>query len=858
MKIIRLINIFLLLTLLMTPLFLFSQDTASDQKKSSAEAQSPAEPESPDHGGMVEFGARTSFGEVYGRPDLPFKPSLKTSKYEEYRDLRDGFFIPRARLNWNNLDSKYYLDFQSAKAIYRDQSYLATFGEWNRFKLQFRYDEIPHIYSNTTRTIYSETAPGVFTIPLALRNALHSIIVAPAPTPNTLPSVIQTQVVPQMNFITPAIERRAGTFLMGYDLTPDWDMELSYTREHESGTRPIGTIFNSSPSAALSGGYGEELPEPIDYFNNTIKLRTEYVRRRFTIQFGYTGSFFQNNIGFMRFDNPFVTTDCVAPTGCTNATQGPATGLTDLYPSNHAQYINFAGSFLLMKHLRFLASINAGWLRQDDRFLPYTTNSILEAQTTALPAPNLHGDKQTLAMNYKVIQTFKKLEFKAGYRQYDYNNNDPERNLTPIQGDMGGPTPNQNTAWGYNRKQIEATANWYFAPKSTAKIGYEGEIMDRSKRDVEHSMENGLVAAVDAALRKNLSFRAAYRHSARNPDHYVDDVAEEISGGITSDSIFSRRFDETQRVRNRGDVQLMYDPTDRLSFSGFAGTLQDNYNQPGGVNPGTPLNFVAGRMYPYYLYGLLKDLSYNAGFDGDIALTSNVTFFAEYSYERYYKAMASRYRVPGSGANPTPLDCSNTAQGCDSANNDWGSNSREWVHIVSFGFDNHLGKKADFNTYYTLSAAKGHVDSRPFGDATITTGPNKFLLTGTNAAVNYPETVSRNHELVAIFKYKLTKNLTPKIEYRYQQWDNRDYQTSAMTPFMGCVSSPPPAAAVPGCTTPIGTTSTTNYPYFFATPSPLYPYTVVGDPSSARYLFLGTDQPSFRAHYLAATLEYSF
>ena len=44
---------------------------------------------------------------------------------------------------------------------------------------------------------------------------------------------------------------------------------------------------------------------------------------------------------------------------------------------------------------------------------------------------------------------------------------------------------------------------------------------------------------------------------------------------------------------------------------------------------------------------MLKDLSYNAGFDGDFALNNSISLFAEYSYERYYKSMASRYRVPG-------------------------------------------------------------------------------------------------------------------------------------------------------------------------------------------------------------------
>jgi MtrB/PioB family decaheme-associated outer membrane protein len=848
MKTDRTKKLFLLLTLLVTPLGLFSQEQSPEAKS--------AEEKNPDAIGMVEFGGRTSWGQVYGRPDLPFDPSLKTSKYEEYRDLRDGFFIPRVRLNWNNLESKYYVDLQSSKTIYRDQSYLGTFGEWNRFKVQFRYDEIPHTYSNTTRTLYSETARGVFTIPLVTRNALHSISAS-----NTLPSTIQTQLVSGMSFIVPAIERRAGMFLMSYDLTPDWDVVASYSREHESGERPIGTIFNSSPSASLSSGYGEEVPEPIDYFNNTVRVRTEYVRPRFVVQLGYTGSIVQNNIGALVFDNPFVTADCVSPVGCTNATQGPATGRTDLYPDNRADYINFAGSFLLMKHLRLLASINAGWLKQDDRFLPYTTNSILQAMTAPLPAANLNGNKKTLAMNYKLIENVgKKFEIKAGYRHYDYNNGTPELNFTPVEGDISAPnltSPVSNTAWAYHRKTIEVTGNWYFAPKSTVKLGYEGEIMDRSERDVDHSKENGLVSAIDAQIRKDLSFRASYRYSVRNPDHYADDQAAAIGGGITNDSIYSRRFDEAPRTRNRGDLQLMFSPTDRLSFTGFGGTLQDNYNQRGGVNSSTPLNFVSGTMYPYYLYGVLKDLSYNAGFDSDLTLTNRVSMFAEYSYERYYKAMASRYRVPG-GATPTPLDCSNSAKGCDSANNDWGSTSREYVHITAFGFDTHLSRRVDFNTYYSLSAAKGHVDSRPFGTPTPPSPVDKFLLTGTNAAVNYPETVSRNHELVATLRYKLTKNITPKFEYRYQQWDNKDYQTSPMTPYMGCVSPVPPSAAVPGCATPIGTSSP-NSPYFIATPNPTYyPYIVVGDPSSARYLFLGADQPSYRAHYLAGTLEFSF
>ena len=68
-------NLFLLLTLLVTPLALLSQEKTPDPDKN------------PEQGGMVELGARGIWGDVYGRPDLPFTPPLKTSKYN-VRHLR--------------------------------------------------------------------------------------------------------------------------------------------------------------------------------------------------------------------------------------------------------------------------------------------------------------------------------------------------------------------------------------------------------------------------------------------------------------------------------------------------------------------------------------------------------------------------------------------------------------------------------------------------------------------------------------------------------------------------------------------------------------------------------------------------
>lgn len=850
-----------------------------------------------DHG-SVDFGVRFATGDVYGRPDLPFDPSLKNSKFNEYRDIRDGFFLRRADIHFDNvLNSKDYVSLKSSRTLYRDQSYLATFGSYGKFKIQFRYDEIPHTYSDTTRSLFSETGPGVFTFPQLVRQALQTAATLPIGNAGNVQAVLNSQVIPDLNFLTPSIIRRDGTASFVYRMNSHWAMNALFFRESQRGMRPIGLVMNSSPSASATAGFGLELPEPIRYYNNRVVVGIDAGWKGWGLAAAYIGSFFQNDIKQLFWDNPFRLTAETA--------SNPLTGRMALYPDNHAHSFNFAGAGDLTKYLHFTASITPGWLRQNAPFFPYSTNTAINTcgaalnqactDTAALPESSLHGSVQTLAMNYTLVSNpWKDLQLKANYRHYDYNDNTPIFDTwTPAQGDVGVPAGfDDNTPFGFNRKNLELTGNWYFAKRSSLKLGYEGEWMDRKHRDAAHSLENSFFAAVDYVPVKDLLFRVSYRHGDRKPDRYQNDLVVDAAGDevtctdtttfFTADQRCHRRFDEAARLRNRGDALVQYSPTDKATISGFFGTMQDNYNRRGGTNSPVALNFVSGTTNPYYLYGLLKDLSYNWGFDADYAVSSQVTFFAEYSHERYHKRMITRYRTPEStsgngGCGPNSLGTASRGA-CDTANNDWESTAQEPVDIYAAGADWTFGKKLSFTTYYSLSAGRANVNSRPLGDpigdpfllppvppSTNPVAPNdvnRFELVGTNAATNYPETVNRTHELAFVFKYKLTDRLIPRFEYRYQQWDNRDYQTSVMTPYLGCVSPAPPvppagANVVTGCTNRILDSATSASPNP-GTLSPFYPGFVVGDPSAARYLFLGVDQPSYHAHTIMATLEYRF
>src|SRR5689334_19328210 len=209
--------------------------------------------------GVAEFGLRQFWGDEYGRPDLPFKPGIQNSKYNEYRDIRNGFFVRRLVVEMEDfLGSSDYVGLQSRNSIYKDQSYLATVGQWGKYKVQFRYDEIPHTFTNTARTMFTTTTPGVFTISPLIRSSLQA-----SQALSSLPSTIQMQVVPGMQFVTPELERRNGSLVASYEPNGRWTVWTAVNREHISGTRPLGAIFNSSPSASTTGGDGIEIPEPI-------------------------------------------------------------------------------------------------------------------------------------------------------------------------------------------------------------------------------------------------------------------------------------------------------------------------------------------------------------------------------------------------------------------------------------------------------------------------------------------------------------------------------------------------------------------------------------------------------------------
>lgn len=819
--------------------------------------------------GYIEFGFRGIAGTVDGRTgpgDVPFsngfRPDILNSGINTFEDFRNSVYIPRFNTYLNNvLGSKSYLSLQAASygvafegsTLIRDQNLLATVGHHGVYAVRFNWTETPHITSGTTRTLYSETSPGVWAF-TGNRAALDAARVAAAGA--AFAGAMDPQLASARLYVQNNIRRNGGG-LATVDINPAWNVAFGLSRETQRGTRPHGMCFGNSPSCVWA-----EIPENIDYVTSGVNVATDFHRTLGEIQLGYSHQTFVNHVPSELVDNPFSNN--------VNSTTVSSRGQLGLYPDNQAQNA-LVGGALNLGPVHFMSSIAPGWVSQDAPFVPYTTNPFLLGQTgTAapipLPASSLDGSIRTLAMNYSAVTNpSKNLQLAARYRHYDHDNHTEEHVFNPFVNDiaaeaqlfapggsgqetiefsgLGGVTdPNCrgvcNEPFSFHTKNAELSGAWFFAKKSSAKVQFGREWFNRHHRDVTQTIEDTVRGTVDLRPNADLTLRLAAARQNREPQ----DKQYEwflIPG--------TQRPDEGFRLRHRVDLLAQYDVTGRLSVSGYFGVMQDNMNRRDPLTSLTPLGDPSlitttgarptPSFGPYYVYGPIEYKSWNGGADFDYLLGENVTVFGEYSRERITNRLISRQRSANTASQvgcPAPSGALPARVGdCDPIN-DWMMLSDDTIDSYFLGTDMTFRKDVNVSLYYNLAAANGTMVSDGV-NCQIGNGPNPYcrtnfpnwaLDTATNPAVtfSFPENVTRLHEVRAIAKFKLSDRLVPKFEYRYERFRNKDFQTSMMNPF----------SYVGPAVDPAGTTGL------------------------QRMLFLGADVPGYRAHVFSVTVEYHF
>ena len=118
-----------------------------------------------------------------------------------------------------------------------------------------------------------------------------------------------------------------------------------------------------------------ELPMPIDNRTNDMSAGLEYANTTGMIRVGWDGSWFNNNIKSIVWDNPLRITDTnpFDPSGYSNG-NGPATGRMSVPPSNTMNTISATGLYKLPSHTTINGTVSFNAMSQNDALLPWTTN----------------------------------------------------------------------------------------------------------------------------------------------------------------------------------------------------------------------------------------------------------------------------------------------------------------------------------------------------------------------------------------------------------------------------------------------------------------------------------------------------
>ncbi len=419
------------------------------------------------------------------------------AKFTEYRDLREnGGFYGRARLNLDT--EKYFFNFKAGDFGYNTQFYKVEGGMWGKFKFDLFYNEIPHNITFDARTFFL--------------GAGHDTL---AGAPNT-------------NFATwntfdYSVERRQYGGGLKVNVIKPFFFDASFQREEREGIKPTGAA-GTSPS-----GIGIELPEPVSYLTNNLKLQAGYSKKPLFLSVTYLYSDFNNSNTALNFINPATA----------------AQDAFSLPPDNTYQKGAFKGAVSLPFNSRF--STNIGVARGES-----------ETSIVSLISSAFKGKVDT--QNYDFALTSNPVRFldaKVYYKFYKRNNksDDPtgvvdiflDYKIGTLGADLGLRLPqNFYLSGGYNyvrterRKEGETdpvevlpfnTDNIYFVNLRwsgldflEARVGYEKFDRDANYQTFESAANparrysyaaqnrDTYKASIDVFPLENLNFGFEYRH----------------------------------------------------------------------------------------------------------------------------------------------------------------------------------------------------------------------------------------------------------------------------------------------------------------------------------------------------------
>jgi MtrB/PioB family decaheme-associated outer membrane protein len=642
------------------------------------------------------------------------------AKYQEFRQVSRGGFLENFVIReWSGRTS---VALWGANALHGDQAAKLTVADGVRWRADFGYTQIPHQFSFTSRSPWSQSSPGSFTLPDLIQSANQT---TPANYSTNMRDVLANSPLIGLGFDTDISSARLRA-----RPTRDWQLDARGTVRERSGQKPYAMTFGFSTAI--------EIPEPIDQRMVDADVIANYQHKDMTAQVDVGVSTFTNHISTLRVDNPKRATDVVGG-------DGPRVGALDLYPDNQVIRGTLALGYELPKRTSVTATVGMSQGKQDDKFLPYTNNSALaQSRIDSLPVRSLDG--KAVQLNGDVRLSTRPIEGVEGALRFhytDYDNQTEEHNFS-------GQSP-YDVSWQpyaihpnhvLSNKQLVSGGDLDYAVTPQIKLGgtVEYRTRDRTEREVEKDNETVYGGHARMHLMDNVQLQGRYTHGDRkldafNNDEYMIYVARTrtpVTGIYDSlvqgEQTALRRFDVANRVQDMASGGVSYALGERADLSASYAYLKNDYKDS--------------------QFGLQKETQQTVATDATIHVNERLDLNGGYGYGVTETNQASRV--------------SNAATLSTLANNNWFALLKDTDVFYFAGFEWTPKEKLTLVGNYQLSRDLSLFD---FTDPL-------------NTSIDLPGTIYRRHEAQLDARWQWIKSTVIIGRWGWEEYDSIDWATN--------------------------------------------------------------------------------
>jgi hypothetical protein len=501
--------------------------------------------------------------------------------------------------------------------------------------VSFDYNQIPHNMGNNGQTLFTETAPGVWSMNATVRKSLGDAVDAVPSASRTYPfySSLLAPTIGSAGSVDVSGLRKRGNVTLDVGRRLPFHLAFTYNRDVKTGYRGAsgGDILGVVTSAV-------DVPEPLNEVTQDMGVHWAWTfQNKGDVHASFNRNLYNDRIDALIIDNPFRATDLQYVS--TSAPGGPAQSRFSTSPDNEASRGAFGAQFKFARHTRITADLAFGQWTQNAAFLPYTINSAVVTpsglpanSTSSLQQPSLNGKMDTASYNVTFAsRPIEALALRLRYRNYSYKDKTARWVIT---GDTSGSpdriwtaaaAPTTDEPYGH------ATANKTDSSlgRFEAQLGYEvGDLtLEGAFRNVQTSWEgrasssgtdgkeNGYTLAAIYHTRDWLGFRV-----------HFDDAKRTVSG-IESGTIARLQgvmADHAERNQTRIGTDIELTPSDRYGVTLAYNRRNDDY-------PNRPFE-VAGNSETES--GLLKSSYDMYSVDFDFVPSARAQLTAFYTYEK--------------------------------------------------------------------------------------------------------------------------------------------------------------------------------------------------------------------------------